>query len=148
MTHWGKPHPHSKTEKNTFTCKQIMQLFCSNASAAKACSDVDDSVNKRPLWLHLDLRLNCRHMLQCTLSWSKFQLGGFLPPQLCLSKDFPHTFPGYVEMKRHPAKHSSPLLCQEAFPRQKKLRTSEETDLSITRYYKHVAVQLLLIYGD
>lgn len=101
-----------------------MWSFCNRASIAKACSNVDDTVNKTPLWLHLDLKLNCRHMLHCTLSWSEFY---FFPPQLCLSKDFPHTFPGDVEIKRreNPAKHSSPVLCQGAIPRQKKPHTSE-----------------------
>ena len=123
-----------------------MWSFCSCASVAKACSDVDDTVNKTSLWLHPDLKLNCRHMPHCTLSWSEFDFFFFFfPRQLCLSKLFStYLSRKDVEIKRreNPAKHSSLVVCWGAIPRQKQppyLRStvSAEIDISITSYYKH-----------
>lgn len=44
------------SDRNTFTCKQITRWFRSPASAARARSDVDDTVNKTPSGLKAELQ--------------------------------------------------------------------------------------------
>lgn len=77
------------------------------------------------------------------------------PSQLCLSKDFPHTFPADVKIKtkRNPVKHSSPVPCNEAIPRQEEFHSSEELQVLkwiflLPAITNNVASQLLLIFGD
>lgn len=61
------------------------------------------------------------------------------PPQPCLSKEFPHTFPGDVEIKRQEnlVEQSSLVLCQVARSKLQKIHshpstTSADIDISIT----------------
>lgn len=112
----------SCSEKSPFTCKQITWWFCNRASIARACTSVDEPVNKTTLWLHPDLKPNCRHMLPRALSWIEFYF--FCPTAL-----FIRGLSTYLSKKcwnKVKRKSYKSLRCQAAIRRHKNLPVPEK----------------------